>query len=87
MRRHISVLMMYIRSSIYQVILLLALMVSAQFLLFWQSMKGYSTKFPLGLEKIFDRTLLPWTFGIMSLVWYWVKYRLEKPFKPNDNLQ
>lgn len=65
MRRHISVLMMYIRSSIYQVILLLALMVSAQFLLFWQSMKGYSTKFPLGPEKIFDRTLLPWTLGLV----------------------
>lgn len=67
MRRHISVLMMYIRSSVYRVIVLLALMVSAQFLLFWQSMKDYSAEYPIGLERIFDRTLLPWTFGLMAV--------------------
>ena len=76
MRRHISVLMLYIRSSVYRVLCLLALMTCAEFLLFWQIMRGgtrkfpggYSEELPYGLERILDQSLLSWCFGLMAVL-------------------
>jgi len=58
LRKHLSVFMLYTRSSIYRILILLILMAVAEITLFYLSANRVMTSNIIGLERMFDKSYI-----------------------------
>lgn len=65
MKKHLSVLMLFVRSTLYKVLALLALLAGAQAVLFHLSMGRQAA---MGLSAVIEGSYIQWVFGVIFLL-------------------